>query len=64
IQRGFSLLFFYITYLYISRITSADSRLASSKKRSLLVVNEHFESERNAEAALLDGLQPLPYSKK
>ena len=30
--------------------------LRSPKKRSLLMVNEHFEDERNAEDALLDDL--------
>ena len=35
-------------------ITRADFRLRSPKNRSLLGVNEDFEGERNAEAALLD----------
>ena len=37
-----------------SCITRADFRLAKLEKRSLLSVNEHFESERNDKATLLD----------
>ena len=37
--------------------------LRSSKKRSLLDVNEHFESERNDKVALLDSFFYLVYKR-
>ena len=38
--------------------------MRSSKKRSLLIVNEHFESKRNDKVALLDSFCFIPVDRR
>ena len=57
------------TYGYLfahsrDRFITSDSKLASAKKRSLLVVNEHFERQHNAEDVLCSGLLDMLVLKK